>query len=432
MAHGGDGSVQQAFGEDFRQIWDSFNKLRLSSQLCDAVLKVNDREFSVHRAILAANSPFFRALFTNGMKESEQAVVTIPMVEDGIMEHILNYIYTRSVRINMDNVMTLLPQADSFMVQGLVEQCCDFLISALHPTNCIGIMKFAQNYYHQEVAQQAHKYIRREFESIQRRSIEFLQLELEELLNLISDDHLNVRSEERVWEACLRWIEYAISTRAKDIIKILSQIRLGRIRSSYFVDGVANHPLVIAQPDCLPLINNAWTYVMCADKYLHPKEMQENGLLCPRVPEEVLFVIGGWSGGSPVSFLESFDNQAERWYAHPELEDNTPRAYHGMVAVKGLIYVIGGFDGTTYYNSVRCFDPVKKAWGDVAPMYNQRCYVSVAVARGHIYACGGYDGRSRLDSAEGYNPQTNQWTQLPDMNCRRSDASADSVNGKAY
>ena len=42
----------------------------------------------------------------------------------------------------------------------------------------------------------------------------------------------------------------------------------------------------------------------------------------------------------------------------------------------------------------------------------------------HIYAMGGMDGHSRLKNVERYNVIDKQWEQLPDMNERRSDASA--------
>ena len=57
-----------------------------------------------------------------------------------------------------------------------------------------------------------------------------------------------------------------------------------------------------------------------------------------------------------------------------------PRAYHGCATVDMLIYLIGGFDGMDYFNSVRCFNPVTKEWFEVAPM-NSRRYIQNVVQR---------------------------------------------------
>ena len=135
------------------------------------------------------------------------------------------------------------------------------------------------------------------------------------------------------------------------------------------------------------------------------------------------------SGGSPIAYIETYDIRAARWYSHPALEDTAPRAYHGLAALGEVMYIIGGFDGSQYYNNVKCFNARTKVWKDVAPMYTQRCYVSTAVANGLIYACGGYDGRYRLASAERYNSQRNQWSQIESMHERRSDAGADVLHG---
>ena len=42
-----------------------------------------------------------------------------------------------------------------------------------------------------------------------------------------------------------------------------------------------------------------------------------------------------------------------------------PRAYHGIAFVKNFIYVIGGFDGIHYFNTVRRFNVISYEWVEV-------------------------------------------------------------------
>lgn len=63
-----------------------------------------------------------------------------------------------------------------------------------------------------------------------------------------------------------------------------------------------------------------------------------------------------------------------------------PRAYHGIVVINRLIYIIGGFDGMDYFNSCRVFDTEIFQWKEIAPMNVKRCYVSTAILDGFIYA----------------------------------------------
>lgn len=151
----------------------------------------------------------------------------------------------------------------------------------------------------------------------------------------------------------------------------------------------------------------------------------------PRIPYEILFAVGGWSAGSPTSFVETYDTRADRWFLSIHM-DLTPRAYHGLCTLSNLIYMIGGFDGSDHFNTVRCYDPVANTWHERACMYQARCYVSVVVHDGFIYALGGYNGRTRMSSVERYYPDKNQWEMTTPMNKQRSDASAASLGGKIY
>ena len=50
--------------------FDVLNDLRIQSQLCDVVIKVGEDSYPAHRAVLAATSPYFQAMFTGtGGKE---------------------------------------------------------------------------------------------------------------------------------------------------------------------------------------------------------------------------------------------------------------------------------------------------------------------------------------------------------------------------
>ena len=60
------------------QACNVLNELRKTCQLTDAVLRVEGGVFPVHRAIMSACSPYFRALFTNGMHETEEREIYIP------------------------------------------------------------------------------------------------------------------------------------------------------------------------------------------------------------------------------------------------------------------------------------------------------------------------------------------------------------------
>ncbi|XP_067009753.1 kelch-like protein 10 isoform X2 [Anabrus simplex] len=416
------------------QAMQSLYDLRQNNQLCDAILRLEDGGiFHVHRAILSACSTYFRALFTTTLHAREKTDVLLPGVSSEIMTLILEYAYLRSLEITEDNVCRLLVTADYLCVLGVLEMCCEYLRCNLEPENCLGVMRFAKRYFCSRLEADARRYVMRHFVQVAQDSDELLNLSLEELRSLVEADELNVKSEEVVWDCVLRWINHDPENRKMHIVDLMKNIRLGLLDTQFFLENVKDHPYVAGNEACRPVIIETL-------KFLYDLEMitQKDGevptpeIARPRVPHEILFAIGGWSGGSPTNFMETYDTRADRWVKVEEVDPMGPRAYHGTAVVGFNIYVIGGFDGMDYFNSCRCFNAVNKTWREVAPMNARRCYVSVAVLDDLVYAMGGYDGHHRQNTAERYNYRTNQWSLIAPMNVQRSDASATMLNDKIY
>jgi hypothetical protein len=70
-----------------------------------------------------------------------------------------------------------------------------------------------------------------------------------------------------------------------------------------------------------------------------------NPISRPRIPYEIIFAVGGWSGDGPTGFIETYDIQMVHVYEYNGLK--TP-GYHGLCASDNLIYVIGSFDGNEH------------------------------------------------------------------------------------
>ena len=58
--------------------------------------------------VLAGSSPYLRAMFTNGMLESEQEFVEIHGIEASTMSLLLDFMYTCSIEVTVDNVQAVL------------------------------------------------------------------------------------------------------------------------------------------------------------------------------------------------------------------------------------------------------------------------------------------------------------------------------------
>ncbi len=62
--------------------------------------------------------------------------------------------------------------------------------------------------------------------------------------------------------------------------------------------------------------------------------------------------------------------------------------------MNGLVYAVGGFNGSLRVRTVDVYDPIKDMWSSVASMEARRSTLGSAILNGMIYAVGGFDGSS--------------------------------------
>lgn len=66
---------------------------------------------------------------------------------------------------------------------------------------------------------------RTNFSEISRKSDEYLELKLEQLIPILNSDELNVKSEEAVFDAVIKWIDYKVEQRKSVYINELFFLR---------------------------------------------------------------------------------------------------------------------------------------------------------------------------------------------------------------
>ena len=103
-------SLEHQFRDRLRtQDPDVQNSLRMSGDLCDVTIVVADQEFRAHKVILAASSPYFKAMFATAFDEKDHSKIIIQDIIPKYFEMILEFIYTgRRLEITVDNVQSLL------------------------------------------------------------------------------------------------------------------------------------------------------------------------------------------------------------------------------------------------------------------------------------------------------------------------------------
>jgi RCC1 and BTB domain-containing protein len=116
---------------------------------------VNDEEFAdvtfiiegegvhAHRAILAQRCEHFAAMFRSGMRESVERTITIPNVSKQVFLLLLEYLYTDSVKIDVEYAIDLYITSDLYRLERLRDMCCTVVRRNLSAENAGPLLQLA-------------------------------------------------------------------------------------------------------------------------------------------------------------------------------------------------------------------------------------------------------------------------------------------------
>ena len=380
-----------------QELVEGLNRLRLGSQLCDVVIFVDGEQFPAHRVVLAANTPYFEAMFSGGLEESNQKTVTLREVKSTAVKEIIDYCYTSTVHIDNSNVESLLSASCLLQVSGVMGACCEFMKNQLDSDNCLSVRSFAEAHSCQELVQVADAFVQEHYTEVLEGE-EFLRLSSRELASLLESDQLNVQNEEQVFESVMRWAKHDIDSRKEDIAEVLCHVRLPLLSPSYLVSRVSTEPIIRGDQRCRDLVDEAKDYLLLPDQREHLQGPRTQPRRSTR-QHEVLYAVGGWCSGDAMSMVECYDPRSNKWCVVPAMTKR--RCGVGVAVLSDFLYAIGGHDGNNYLNSVERYDPKTRQWSaSVTPTSACRTSFGVAVFNGHIYVVGGQDGMSCLKLVE--------------------------------
>ncbi|CAG0920228.1 unnamed protein product [Notodromas monacha] len=120
--------------EHISELSESFGKLLISEIFSDVVLIVGDERFPVHRTVMAARSPYFRALFFGGMKESLESEVVLNDPPVVAFKAILAYIYSGKLKfsdMSEESILDTLSLAHQYEFPSLEVSIAQYLQALL-------------------------------------------------------------------------------------------------------------------------------------------------------------------------------------------------------------------------------------------------------------------------------------------------------------
>lgn len=106
------------------------NEQRLMGLFCDVSIVVKGQAFKAHRAVLAANSLYFRDLFSGNSKNAFELPATVPPT---CFQQILSFCYTGKLTMAASEQLVVMYTAGFLQIQRIVEKGTELMFKVSSP-----------------------------------------------------------------------------------------------------------------------------------------------------------------------------------------------------------------------------------------------------------------------------------------------------------
>ena len=231
-------------------------QFREQGEFIDVRLKVGEDNFAAHRIVLAASSDYFHAMFSHGMKESNQEVIELKdeNISAAAFKIILDSVYSGEISVNDENVFEVLTAADHLQVSSVVEQCCKYLIQLRFDvqTYCRVIM-FADQHSLKDLKEAMERKMASMYKDICEKEEFLSDMNANVLSALLCRDDLSVPSENLVFKSVMQWIKYKKEERMDVAAQVMGAVRLALVDISDVIEELRTEEMQV-----IPEINMLW------------------------------------------------------------------------------------------------------------------------------------------------------------------------------
>lgn len=431
-------SRRECFLQDYsKQAFGLLEEFRVNSELCDVVLCIDKKQIPAHRAVLAASSPYFRAMFSGKMMESFQKEVFLFDLDASAVEELVGFFYSGKIVIDENNVQSILYAACLLAVSSVKQYCCDFLEQEMCVNNCLGIRALADRLSCRELFQIADSYTATNFSQVVNCE-EFLIQPYESIVTLAERDYLGITGEAELLNGVIKWLHWDHANRAQHAYNLLKRLHLMRIDGCH-LRSLLDDTVFSKDHRCIDLILEQLEALgsgSVVSAYEFPMFMHRQY----GSAKEVLLAIGGESAGVLLDSVECMDFDSLKWNWTISDEDLTVTMppmlqCHNNAAASSTgrhVYVIGGNSPWKALSVVQKYQWPDNSWQRIAALNQHRLAAGAAIVDGQLLTIGGWGQNGYLSSVETYDPLIDQWTNVQPMKSRRSYLGVAQLNGYIY
>ncbi|PSN54714.1 Kelch-like protein 26 [Blattella germanica] len=388
------------------------NTLRTKGLLLDVTLVADGEAFQAHRAVLASCSDYFRAMFTDAMRESRQSEICLNGVTAAGMRLLLDYAYTSRLALNLANIQDVLSAASHVQVVAVAQ---------LDLENCIDIATIAETYSLSQLRRRVYRFMSghlREFS----RSVDFHRLAPQQLEYLLGCDFPVDCPEEEVLRIVMRWLMTDPRQRLPCAQRLMRRVHFAEIMPWDLESILQQNSLAHNYQE--QHLYHLVVSETCRQSRIRSSNLvpvsKSSPLVNSRGMELAVVKVGGFGIGGITNEITYFLPSVGKW-RHLTSIPHVEQCNFGTAVLDNDLYVVGGCFNQSLQENIHPFgfrySPRYNKWTTMAPMQRERCRFSLNVVSGRLYAIGGAsevddvlpEDEEDVSACECYNPETDSW-----------------------
>ncbi|XP_064641579.1 kelch-like protein 13 isoform X2 [Lineus longissimus] len=389
------------FSENYgTKILLGLRRLRQTDILCDLVLKAENKNLKVHRAVMAACSDYFRAMLTSDMVEKTQECIDLKGISGSGLEAVVQFAYSGVLQVTSNNAEDVMAAASHLQISEAVDLCCEYLESAITVGNCVDILNLAELYSLHQTKSKAREFILENFVAFAE-SDQYFKLTSSQLSLLLEENGLKVVTEFKLFELVQTWVNFDPKGREHFVTMLMSKLRLPLLSGEELVEKVSKVEIMQAKKECTDLLTEAKDYHIVVSK--QPRLQSPRTQVRSNTQSLVM---------CHAEYLESYNLTTKK---HSFLRDSTVPLYNPCVCVvNNFMYACGGKYDSNENNEIataRCFryDPRFDSWYELAAMSEARKDFALMAIGDILYGIGGQDENMVMCSVEAFSIEENEW-----------------------
>ena len=236
----------------------NLDKMRDAHQFCDAVIRVDDKDFPVHRCVLAASSLYFHTLFTSDLQDNEEDTFTLKGISVQTFQQLLHFAYTGLVELNAENVNDITMAADMYSYSSLRQVCAKYVCDTIELENTLDYMQLAERLEMSDVLVKADKIFLSNFTYLSKK-ITFLGMSKEALCRYVSSEDLLGSKEYDVFQGICTWLNHK-PERMGLVLELMKNIRFGLMSSQELGTCMRTCDILKINEECMGLLCDGLEY----------------------------------------------------------------------------------------------------------------------------------------------------------------------------